>query len=397
MTPNDSYLSAYISRSTHLGSNPQTRAFNSGILEFRRNLKYNQHTQRGLYVDGNPQDLFDGVILTDKQDENRVSQILTVELDVPIKVGDLIMWNEDRWLVYRSTTSSYQPYQKFYMVRCNHFIKWIDEEGKLQSSWIYLLGSKDSKIKDNFRTWNEMITPQPNKHINIILPRTHIRRETEIIILGEAWRLVDYDQNSVDGISFMSFTESKINEQRDDIEEAVANIDTKAQWLIEVAAERQVSVGEVFEPVCNVLKNGITTAVEPIIEVDLADWEVIDNKYVKAGFNWPCTITFKYDEAIAQQIVKINRVPKITTLLTGNDKIRVGNSADYIVESIGEVEFSISPKTLATLKVNPDNPKQCTVYANENNKLGTATLTITDVNGEILTKEIQIVSLWQVI
>ena len=397
MTPNDSYLSAYISRSTHLGNNPQTRAFNSGVIEFRRNLKYNQHTQRGLYVDGNPQDLFDGVILTDKQDENRVSQILTVELDVPIKVGDLIMWNNDRWLIYRSTTSSYQPYQKFYMVRCNHFIKWIDEEGKLQSSWIYLLGSKDSKIKDNFRTWNEMITPQPNKHINIILPRTHIRRETEIIILGEAWRLVDYDQNSVDGISFMSFTESKINEQRDDIEQAVANIDTKAQWSIEVAAERQVSVGEVFEPVYNVLKNGIATTVEPIIEVDLADWEVIDNKYIKAGFEWPCTITFKYDEAIAHQIVNINRVPKITTLLTGNDKIRVGNSADYIVESVGEVEFNISPSTLATLKVNPDNPKQCTVYANENNKLGTATLTITDVNGEILTKEIQIVSLWQVI
>jgi len=41
MTPNDGYLNAYISRSTHLGSNPQTRAFNSGILEFRRNLKYN--------------------------------------------------------------------------------------------------------------------------------------------------------------------------------------------------------------------------------------------------------------------------------------------------------------------------------------------------------------------
>ena len=134
MTPNDSYLSTYISRSTHLGNNPQTRAFNSGIIEFRRNLKYNQHTQRGLYVDGNPQDLFDGVILTDKQDENRVSQILTVELDVPIKVGDLIMWNNDRWLIYRSTTSSYQPYQKFYMVRCNHFIKWIDEEGNIRYS-----------------------------------------------------------------------------------------------------------------------------------------------------------------------------------------------------------------------------------------------------------------------
>ena len=45
------------------------------------------------------------------------------------------------------------------MVRCNHYIKWIDEQGKLNESWVYLLGSKDSKIKDNFRTWHNVITP----------------------------------------------------------------------------------------------------------------------------------------------------------------------------------------------------------------------------------------------
>jgi len=56
------------------------------------------------------------------------------------------------------------------MVRCNHYIKWIDTTGILKESWVYLLGSKDSKIKDNFRTWNDMITPQPNKHIHIIMP-----------------------------------------------------------------------------------------------------------------------------------------------------------------------------------------------------------------------------------
>jgi hypothetical protein len=45
------------------------------------------------------------------------------------------------------------------MVRCNYNIKWVDENGTVQSSWIYLLGHKDSKVKDNFRTWNDLITP----------------------------------------------------------------------------------------------------------------------------------------------------------------------------------------------------------------------------------------------
>ena len=107
---------------------------------------------------------FDGVILTDKEDENRVSQILLVKVledgGPAIQQGDLIQWGDGNpWLVYRTTTSSYQPHQKFYMVRCNHYIKWIDEQGKLNESWVYLLGSKDSKIKDNFRTWHNVITP----------------------------------------------------------------------------------------------------------------------------------------------------------------------------------------------------------------------------------------------
>jgi hypothetical protein len=103
------YFEVYKKRASYLGTTPQERAFNSGILEFRRYLKYNQHTVRGLIreKDGT---VFDGVILTDKEDENRVSQILEVELGLPLEKGDLILWNDEHWLIYRSTTSSYQPH-----------------------------------------------------------------------------------------------------------------------------------------------------------------------------------------------------------------------------------------------------------------------------------------------
>lgn len=66
------YLDVYKMRAYHLGDTPQERAFNSGILEFRRYLKYNSHTQRNLLLEDNNQ-YFDGVILTDKEDDNRVS------------------------------------------------------------------------------------------------------------------------------------------------------------------------------------------------------------------------------------------------------------------------------------------------------------------------------------
>jgi len=54
---------------------------------------------------------FDGVILTDKEDDNRVSQILLTKVledgGPALKQGDLIEWNNEVWLIYRSTTSSY--------------------------------------------------------------------------------------------------------------------------------------------------------------------------------------------------------------------------------------------------------------------------------------------------
>ena len=186
------YIDVYKKRIEHLGTNPQRRAMESGILEFGRSLRYNEHTQRGLHKDGDSL-TFDGIVLTNKEDDNKSTQILLTELSVPLKCGDIVIWNDERWLVYQYTTSSYQPYQKFFMVRCNYEIKWVDEEGRVRKSWCYLLGSKDSKIKDNFRTWNEVITPQPNKYIQLILPHTTMAINTEIIVLDEAWYLVDYD------------------------------------------------------------------------------------------------------------------------------------------------------------------------------------------------------------
>ena len=136
-------------RTQYLGRTPQERAFKSGLLEFERSLKYNIHTKT-LQRDNNGED-FDGIVLTDKQDENRVSQILLTRFEYKLAVGELIYWESAPWLVWRDTISSYQPYNKYYIVKCNYEIKWV-ENGDLHKSWAYILGSKDSKIQDNFRT-----------------------------------------------------------------------------------------------------------------------------------------------------------------------------------------------------------------------------------------------------
>lgn len=386
------YFEVYKKRASHLGTTPQERAFNSGILEFRRYLKYNQHTVCGLIreKDGT---VFDGVILTDKEDENRVSQILEVELGLPLEKGDLILWNDEHWLIYRSTTSSYQPHQKFYMVKCNYYIKWVDN-GVLKESWVYLLGSKDSKIKDNFRTWHNVITPQPNKFINLILPHITMPINTEIMVLDEVWYLVDYDQNSVPGVVFMSFTETNLNLQRDDVENKVANADQISEWKVVMASTQTVGPKQPVPIQYHIFKDGIE--IEPDEHVTI---QHSGNLYKKNGQIYTTSsgrgyIEVKYNGAIAVQEITISEELTISTVLIGDDKIRTGFNADYILENAEElVKFTVSDEKLVKIKRKTSN--SCTIYANEENKTGFVTLTA-QIGEEKFYKEIAIIPLWQV-
>ena len=161
------YYEVYRKRAGHLGTTPQERALKSGKREFKQYLRYSEHTVRGLK---SKEKIFDGVILTHKQNELETSLKLLTDTCVELNAGDLVEWDDANWLVWYKTISSYQPHDKFEIIKCNHEINWIDEDGILHSSLCHIIGSQESKIKENFRTWNELITPQPNKFIEIIMP-----------------------------------------------------------------------------------------------------------------------------------------------------------------------------------------------------------------------------------
>ena len=417
------YLDVYKARVGHLGNTPQERAYSSGILEFRRYLKYNSHTQYGLKSISNTElieeaeefESFDGVILTDKEDENRVSQILLVKSledgGPALKHGDLIKWNNEVWLIYQSTTSSYQPHQKFYMVRCQYFIKWIDKNGDLHGSWIYLVGSKDSKIKDNFRTWHNVITPQPNKYINIIMPHQVMAINTEIMVLDEVWYLVDYDQNSVPNVVFMSFTETNLNEQRDSVEDKIANIDKLATWEIQMLKNQVVTANSVVDLNYTIFKNGIAQNVEPEITVS-DNLVLLNNQQVQVGETGSGTVTITYNGVSQKQTITVGKTPAAKRIFKGNDKIRVASKKNtYVLENADpdKVDFELQDWTnangiveikvedLVDFKSIVHNGNTYVFNANEKNKSGKFVLNVKYDGEQAFSKVIQVVSLWQVI
>lgn len=248
--------------------------------------------------------------------------------------------------------------------------------------------------------WNSLITPQPNKFIEIMMPVQPIPKTTEILIDDEAWYLVDYDKVSVPEIIYMSFTESKVNELRDSVEEQIANYDKIQEWHFEGLETISVTLGEIVEPQFTAYCDGIPTEIEPqyFIEGNLRkqyDAATGRNKIIADGNG---TITIKYNDIQFVQQVIVTEPETLEMFIEGPDKLRVTESATYKVVAnwpiTEDVLFTLSDNSLAVLN-NIENV-QCTVSGNEKNKLGTITLTAT-VEGISCTKEIQIISLWQVI
>ena len=408
-----SYLDVYFSRINHMGETTAERIRSGGIRSFEKWKAESPHTvqdlsvERGLY--------FDGIILTNKDKEYQKIMFLNVSNDIPLLVGDIMTWpledgTEEKWILFLEEKKVNGTYRTFSIIRCNYLIKWIDKLGHLQQSWCYLVSSLDSKIKGNFRTWHSLITPQPNKYAEILMPRRVVDRATNFIVEEESWTVVEYDHTSVPGIVYLSLTENKINSIYDDVDNNIADIDTRAKYeIVAPPVIQHFTVGEEVELVYSINKNGI-----PYIPKDII-YESSNSKVVKIIENKPTAIgageaeiyihinentDIEPDQLILKVVID-ESVTENAYYIEGPDKIRLDRKADYIVYSqagtIVEVsEVSIDKIDLATVRYNKDT-KVCTVQANNKNKINKFNLLITlNINNEVvnLTKTISIIPLW---
>lgn len=242
--------------------------------------------------------------------------------------------------------------------------------------------------------WNEVITPQPNKYIQLILPHTTMPINTEIIVLDEAWYLVDYDQNSVPGVVFMSFTETNINKLRDDVENKIANADRIATWTIVSSEEQYVAPSAEVPQNYVIQKNGV--AVDERAEVSVSGaLEMRDGKIFAAAEGEGQVIYSTHGKTFTQTI-HISAAPASQPMvLIGDDKIRVSLAATYELQGADQpVVFSVSDEKLATVR--STGPSTCILTTNSRNLLGSIDL-IASCGEKIYAKAVKIIPIWQVI
>ena len=431
------YLDVYFSRVNHFGETTQERLKNSGILAFEKWMAQSPFTvsdlsvERGLY--------FSGIIQTNKDKEERKIMYLYVSNDIPIVVGDILTWRQDngaveKWLLLQKEHKVHEQYQTFQIIKCNYELKWLDTEGYLHKSWAYAVSSVDSKVKGNFRMWHNLISPQPNKFAEIIMPRPELpfqadkeelMRGITFIIENEGWVVIECDWTSVEGIVYMSLTESKVNYQYDNTDIDVAATDkykfpelstefkigdtiipqfekdTLNQWEIELRPSDFTCVSEVQEE-----------------EGEEENW--FSELHSIAAGTFIVTMRLRNNPAVTKWTeITVYPEEEEVVYIDGPDEIRLGRQEQYKLtgnlanlDNCTEIEIqndgtdkkgqkpSIYADLYPCLDDNDQEIKNLYVlHANSKNKLGQIVLVATYNNEEqqvvkTYTKTVKIIPLW---
>ena len=411
------YLNVYFSRLNHLGETTAERIRNSGIRSFEKWKNQSPHTVRQLSVERGI--FFDGIILTNKDKEYQKIMFLNVDNNTPLIIGDIMNWTcddgtEEKWILFQEQKKVNGTYRTFLIIRCNYLLKWIDGNGHLQTSWAYLVSSLDSKIKGNFRTWSNLITPQPNKYAEILMPRYPIDRATNFIVEKESWTVVQYDHTSVPGVIYLSLTEGKINSIYDNVDEGIADTDKLAIYKLSAPTETQnFSLGEKIAPTFTLTKNGVprTDIKYTLISHDKGIAKYNDENELIAVGAGETTLTVQltdYPSISTDITIIVNSEEKvIDAYIEGVQRIRLDRISYYTLKSTtdlpagAKVNYSINNNLVTIEKFTQKDAEKynaditCKIHANDKNLLGSCILTA-DYDGHTYTKTINIVPLWEV-
>lgn len=346
--------------------------------------------------------------ILDKENDTLYKRYFLCDKNDNIKIGDFLYWEDSIWLVFKKVVDTIQAYDKFDCIECRHHIKWIDKLGVLRETPCYLVAQTDEKIKANFRTWNNMITPQPNKFMEIITSRTNIELGQKFLIDETAWFVVESDYISVKDILYLSLTEDKKDLYVDDIDNNIANIVDLNKFTLDIQTRNiKIGIGETYQLEGRIYLNGLFYSDDIMLEIiEGKDYIEIDDNLKIKGLSTGVVKAQVYMEDHPEISEPINIIveetaqePIVTYELRGDASIKWGRTKIYQcikntngIEELVPCTFTVEDND-ELLKEYEINNSTITISANENNNIGTIKL-IAEFEDKRLEKEIRITSLW---
>lgn len=396
------YTDVYWYRVTKYGENHKEREYNYSVRNFEKYL--NEHPSSvDVIVDSTHTR---ASIISNKQDQYKLTKQILTSINTTINPGSIVEWNDGHWIVYQKEVNPNQAYNSCYMVECNKKLKWIDEYGIEQEEWAYIFSSKDSIVKQNFRTWNRLITPQPNQWLEMLVPeKKTIKMDQKFIIDGRAWFVDEYDATSSKGVTYYSLTEDKIDRMDDNIENGLANANKLDCYKIAIQDEISCGLTDnyIISPI--VYNDGVID-IQPlgyiIEDRDVASLMLLNNNAtivpISKGQTTLKIYLINQPKVFKSIVINITDMTEQSAVLIGDDSIKTTDFAIYSVYRISDskiidpiISFSISDSNLASGILLDDGTLK--IIANEDNKLGVVTVII-NTSSNTYTKKIAIRSLW---
>ena len=346
--------------------------------------------------------------ILNKENETLVKRYFLCDIADQISIGDFLYWGDSIWLMFRKERDTIEAYDKFEGIECRHKIQWVDSYGVLQNTPCYLVAQKDDQIKSNFRTWNNMITPQPNKYLEIITCRNNIQLGQKFLIDETAWYVVESDYISIKNILYLSLTEDKKDIYVDDIADNIANIVDLNKFEMRIKyKEISLDIDKEYKIAGEVYLNGNKYSDKIIVEViEGADLITINDNFTLTALSEGRVVLRicmeENNEIYQEMIINIvkNAPQNISYQLIGDESIKWGRTK--VIQAVKVVD-GVSAAIAASFKVVDKeellssyeiNSSSVTITADTKNKVGNFTIICTFEDGSTVEKTIRVTSLW---
>ena len=309
-------------------------------------------SQYGFTIKINGEDKEVAILSTKTTQEYEAANIIA-PLNVGLEKGVVFNWDKNNWIVLKKMFRPDQPGFNGVAYRCNGELKWIDpttQELIIQPAYIRsgritnALGVTPDKnqVYDNIimhdTDWNMMAATPANLKLH---------PEMRFIIKGQAYRVTNVDNVSIDDVSILSFVDDRLLDTDDTVEMIAYNDEYGYRLVNKMTDDVQMYVGDIKKLPLIVLFEGKTVQEDFWLESsDPTIVEVSNNTLIGRG-SGEVTITahLKKNDTITTAIkVKVGgeHIKQEKQLyIEGNDYIDWDTSEEYYMSDKGIYNFAV--------------------------------------------------------
>lgn len=302
----------------------------------------------------------DVAILSTKTTQEYEAANVIAPLEVGLEKGVLFRWDENDWILLKKMFRPDQPGFNGIAYRCTGFLKWIDKDTKeLHIQPAYIRSGRITnavgvtpdvtRIFDNIRMhdtdWNMVAATQK---------KLDFHPEMRFIINGQAYRVTNVDNVSIDNVSILSLVDDKLLDT-DDLINGIA-YDDVYEYTIKnkLTDDTKLYAGDVMELPVLVLRDGVevdedvvlTSLDENIIQVD--GRRLIGRGLGTAIVHVALALNNTISIDIPIEVSEEHTQQEIKIYITGDDYIEWNTSQTYMLSDKSPAAFEV--ETLSKIR-----------------------------------------------